>query len=158
MEMTNDQVLMTNQISSVNDQADSGQTASGEKDGEAPPFDLAERTAKFGESIIAFAKRMPRNVVTTPLVKQLVRAGTSIGANYSEADEAESKKDFRHKISLCKKEARETRYWLRMLAAAEPQVKQEARALWQEAKELNLILAAIIRNSKTSRAQPPRAL
>ena len=74
-----------------------------------------------------------------------MRAATSVGANYCEADEAESKKDFRHKIAVCKKEARETRYWLRMVGAAAPEKKDEARRLWQEAKELNLIFGAIVR-------------
>src|SRR5438105_4136184 len=83
------------------------------------PFDLSERTASFGEAVIAFSKRVPKNVVTLPLISQLVKSGTSIGANYGEADEAVSKKDFRCKIGTCKKEARETKHWLRMIVAAE---------------------------------------
>lgn len=74
-----------------------------------PKYDLEERTAKFGEAIIRFAKKIPVNVVNIPLIDQLVRAGTSIGSNYCEADDAESKKDFRHKIALCRKESRETK-------------------------------------------------
>ena len=93
-------------------------------------YDLEERTARFGEAIIAFARRIPRNVVTNPLIGQLIRAGTSVGANYCEADDAVSKKDFRHRISICKKEARESKYWLRMIAGAEEEVKQNARRLW----------------------------
>lgn len=108
-------------------------------------FDLEERTACFGEAVIRFAKGLPRDVVDVPLISQLVRAGTSIGANYCEADDAVSKKDFRHKIGTCKKEARETKYWLRMIVSAEPKIKMEARILWQEAKELHLIFAAILR-------------
>ena len=69
--------------------------------------------------LIDFAKRVPQNVVTLPLIKQLVRAGTSIGANYCEADDAVSPKDFRHKIGISKKESRETKYWFRMIVAAE---------------------------------------
>lgn len=110
-----------------------------------PKFDLEERTACFGESIIRFAKTLPKDVVDRSLISQLVRAGTSIGANYCEADDAVSKKDFRHNIGTCKKEARETKYWLRMMVAAEPKVKPQARVLWQEAKELHLIFAAILR-------------
>ncbi|MEK9180256.1 MAG: four helix bundle protein [Patescibacteria group bacterium] len=106
-------------------------------------YDLESRTAKFGEDIILFAKKVPRNIVTIPLVGQLVNAGTSVGANYCEADDAESKKDFKHKIGICKKEARETKHWLRMIAVACPELKEEARRLWQEAKELNLIFNAI---------------
>jgi four helix bundle protein len=114
-------------------------------DEKAKAYDLEERTARFGEIIIAFAKKIPKNAVTLPLIDQLVRAGTSVGANYCEADEAVSKKDFRHKIGICKKEARESKHWLRMVAAAEESMKEEARTLWQEAKELHLIFAAIFR-------------
>ena len=73
--------------------------------GKAQRFDLEERTARFGEGVIAFAKKIPRNPVTLPLISQLVRSGTSVGANYCEADDAVSKKDFRNKIGTCKKEA-----------------------------------------------------
>jgi len=112
-----------------------------------PAFDLEERTAQFGESIIRFAKKVSKNPVTTPLISQLVRAGTSVGANHCEADDAVSKKDFKNKIGTCRKEARETKLWLRMIAAAEPELKTEARKLWHEAKELHLIFAAIWRKS-----------
>src|SRR6516162_2805205 len=108
-------------------------------------YDLEERTARFGEAVIAFAKRIPKNAVTLPLIEQLVKAGTSVGANYCEADDAVSKKDFRFKIGTCKKEARESKHWLRMVAAAEESTKAEGRKLWQEAKELHLIFAAIYR-------------
>ncbi|HEX4645406.1 MAG TPA: four helix bundle protein [Verrucomicrobiae bacterium] len=108
-------------------------------------YDLEERTASFGEAIIRFAKTLPRDPVNLSLISQLVRAGTSVGANYCEADDAVSKKDFRHKIGICRKEARETMYWLRMVVASESQVRLEARILWQEAKELNLIFSAILR-------------
>ncbi len=109
-------------------------------------YDLEERTARFGENIIAFAKRVTLNEITRPIVGQLVRSGTSVGANYCEADDAETKKDFRHKIAICKKESRETKHWLRMIVTAEPVLRDEAKILWQEAKELNLIFASI-RNS-----------
>ncbi len=108
-------------------------------------YDLEERCARFGEAIIAFAKQVPKNVVTLPLIGQLVSAGTSVGANYCEADDAVSKKEFRCKIGTCKKEARETKHWLRMIAAAEESTKAEGRTLWQEAKELHLIFSAIYR-------------
>jgi len=87
--------------------------------GEKPAFDLEERTALFGEAVIQFAKRIPVNPVTKPLINQLVRAGTSVGANYCEADDAVSKKDFKNKIGACRKEARETKLWLRMIATAD---------------------------------------
>jgi four helix bundle protein len=108
--------------------------------------DLQERTACFGEAIIRFVRPLPMNAVTASLIDQLVRAATSVGANYCEADDAESKKDFRHKISICLKEIKETRHWLRMMAAAVPESRDAARGLYQEAKELNLIFAAIKRS------------
>jgi four helix bundle protein len=112
-----------------------------------PKYDLEERTAAFAERVIDFALTIERNAVTSPLVSQMIRAATSIGANYCEADDAESKRDFRHKIALCRKEARETKYWFRMIARAAPQHKQQAGPLWQEAKELHLIFSKILRSS-----------
>ena len=81
-------------------------------------YDLEETTAKFSETIIKFCSSIPENSITKVLIVQLVRAVTSIGANYCEADDAESKKDFIHKIGVCKKEARETKYWLRLIRVA----------------------------------------
>lgn len=109
------------------------------------PFDLVERTGRFGADVVRFAKRVPVNPVTVPLIGQLVRAGTSVGANYCEADEAASKRDFHHKIGICRKEAKETRHWLRMLVVAEPALRDDARALWQESKEFTLIFGAMAR-------------
>ena len=116
-------------------------------DGTGGRFDLEERTAVFGEAIIAFAKVMPIDEITRPLVGQLVRSGTSVGANYVEADDADSKKDFRFKIGLCRREAKETKHWLRMIAAAQPALRDKARPLWKEAQELNLIFSAIKRKA-----------
>ncbi len=112
------------------------------------PFDLEERTAKFGEAAVGFAKRIPVTPVTESIIRQLVRSSTSIGANYCEADDAGSRKEFLYRISLCKREARETKYWLRVLASAGTEWKEEARALWREAKELHLIFAKIHRGKK----------
>jgi len=114
------------------------------------PYDLEERTAAFGESVIDFAKNIPPTPVSRPLASQLVRSATSVGANYCEADDAESRKDFRHKTSLCKKEARETKHRLRMVARAEPDLREEAKCLWQEARQLHLIFAAIGRKKDSS--------
>jgi four helix bundle protein len=111
-------------------------------------YDLEERTARFGEEIIKFAKKIPKNSVTLPLINQLVKAGTSVGANYCEADNAESKQDFKHKIGICKKEARETKHWLRMIEVAVPELKEEIKKLWQEAKELHLIFNKINQSLK----------
>lgn len=111
-------------------------------------YDLEERTAKFGEEIIKFADFLPKNDITKPILGQLVRSGTSIGANYCEADDAESRKDFKHKIGIAKKEARETKHWLRMISIANPPSTEKARQLWQEAKELHLIFNAIVNSTK----------
>src|SRR4051794_19703486 len=122
---------------------DEGRTPKPE--GRRAAFDLEERTGSFGEKVITFAKTVPVNLVTTALITQLVRAAASVGANYLEADDADSRKDFRFKIGLCRREAHETKHWLRMIVAAEPQLRDDARVLWQEAKELNLIFGAIRR-------------
>ena len=107
-------------------------------------YDLEERTAKFGESIIDFVKNIDRNSINDSLIKQLIRSGTSIGANYYEANNASSKSDFRNKIYICKKEVNETKYWLRMLTRVDVELKDAARELWKEAQELNLIFQKIV--------------
>jgi four helix bundle protein len=109
------------------------------------PFDLEERTAQFGEAIVRFSKRIPRDPTNNRLIEQLVGCGTSIGANYCEANEGVSKKDFRNTIGRCVKEAKETRYFLRLVAASESKLANEARKLYREAKELHLIFASIFR-------------
>lgn len=111
-------------------------------------YDLEERTAKFGERVILLARKIPKTAVNIPIISQFVSAGTSVGSNYCEADNAESKNDFKHKIGICKKEAKEARYWLRIIATAEPSLREEARELWQEAKELNLIFSSIVNSTK----------
>ena len=113
-----------------------------------PKYDLEERTAKFGEEIINFCRSLPLNDITRPIINQLVKCGTSVGANYCEADDAESGKDFKHKIGICKKESRESKHFLRMSAVAVPEKKDEARILWTEAKELNLIFNTIYKKVK----------
>jgi four helix bundle protein len=114
-------------------------------------FDLEERTAKFGEAVIRFCKLLPSTIITNPLISQCVRAGTTVGANYCEADDAVSRKEFRQKIGYCKKETRETKHWLRMIAVAEPGFAEKARPLWREAHELQLIFATIFRKLSTKK-------
>ncbi len=111
-------------------------------------YDLEERTARLGENVILFCKKIPRGPITDPLIIQLVKAGTSVGANYCEADDAESKQDFRHKIGICKKESRESKHFIRMIAITIPELREEAKPLWQEAKELNLIFNTIYKKVK----------
>src|SRR5882724_11243115 len=117
----------------------------GDSAGDRHPFDLEERTARFGEAIVRFTKKIPRDPTNNRLIDQLVGCGTSIGANYCEANEGVSKKDFRHPISCCVKEAKETKYFLRMVVASEPQLAEEARPLYREANELLLIFAKMYR-------------
>jgi len=111
-----------------------------------PVYDLEERTARFGEMVVDFARTIPRDSVTDRIISQLV--GTSVGANYIEADDSVSKKEFLKCIGTCKKEARETKHFLRMAVRAVPKLKPEARKLWMEAKELHLIFARIWRTGK----------
>lgn len=106
-------------------------------------FDLEERTAQFGEAVILLCRTLNQDPITKSLIDQLVRSATSIGANYMEANGASSKKDFRNKAYICKKEAQESQHWLRMLGAAVPAKKVELRALWQECHELVLIFQKI---------------
>lgn len=111
-------------------------------------YDLESRTANFGIDVLKFCKRIPKNSITNPLISQLVRSATSIGANYMEADGAESKKDFYHKIGISKKEAKETMHWLRMIAEIEEPLKDECIKLWKEVHELALIFSTIINKGK----------
>lgn len=107
-------------------------------------YDLEERTAKFGENVIEFCQKVEPTVITRPLITQIIRSATSVGANYAEANSASSPKDFKNKIFLCKKEAQETGYWLRMFSKALPDARDSLRPLWQECQEFVLIFGRII--------------
>jgi four helix bundle protein len=107
-------------------------------------YNLENRTALFAESIIELAAKIPKNVITLPLISQIVRSGTSVGANYCEANGASSKKDFRNKISICKKEIQETRYWLRILSKSITGNKDIFDKIADEARQLNLIFNKIV--------------
>ncbi len=107
-------------------------------------YNLETRTMKFSEDIIIFIGKIPKSNINNPLISQLVRSATSIGANYCEANGASSKKDFKNKIYICKKEAKETKYWLQLISTANPGQKEQGRKLWQEAQELTLIFSKII--------------
>ena len=113
-----------------------------------PKFDLEERTAKFSENIIIFVKQITITAVNRNIISQLLRSATSIGANYMEANGATSKRDFRNKIHICKKEAMETKYWLRLFAKANPVDQEACRKFWKEAHELTLIFSKIASSSK----------
>lgn len=119
-----------------------------EEESAEPVYDLGERTERFGEQIVRFAKQIPRDPANDRLIGQLVGAGTSVGANYCEADDGVSRADFKHRIGQCRKEARETKFFLRMVAVAEPRLKDQARTLWIEAHSLHLIFSRIWRSTR----------
>lgn len=111
-------------------------------------YDLEERCAKFGEEVIKFCKSIHINEFTRSLINQLIRSATSIGANYMEANQASSKKDFTNKIRISQKEANESKHWLRMISIADENHAEKCRQLWKESHELTLIFAKISRNCK----------
>ena len=106
-------------------------------------YDLEERTMQFSKHIIILCKKIPFNMINKRLVDQLLRSATSIGANYREANECDTKKDFKNKIRISKKEARETIYWLELLIDANLNNKDEIFKLLDESKQLMKILASI---------------
>ena len=161
MNVMNDEALMTNdeRMTNVERTRDDFEDAfwnhdvlpvTREEPGEKRVYDLEERTARFGEAVIDFAKTIPQSAVTNRIISQLVGAGTSVGANYVEADDAVSKKEFLKSIGTCKKEAREVKHFLRMAVRTNPELKSQARKLWIEAKELHLIFSRIWRSGKNA--------
>ena len=110
-------------------------------------YDLEERTALLGEAVIEFARSLKETAVTRPLISQIVRSGTSVGANHIEADDAVSRNEFILKIGTCRKEARETKHWIRMIVKASPEHRESAKPLWREANELHLIFSKIRRST-----------
>jgi four helix bundle protein len=113
---------------------------------EGRPKDLEERTFEFATNVRVFVRCLPRTVCNYEDVRQLVRASGSVAANYIEADESLSDKDFLLRIKICRKEAKESRLWLRLLdAGKEQKLASEREILAQEARELMLIFNAIIR-------------
>lgn len=111
-------------------------------------YDLEERTGKFGEEIIKFLKTLSSDHLSRPIMSQLIRSAPSIGANYMEANQASSKKDFYNKIRISQKEANETKHWLRMLVALFESHKDQIKKFWQEAHELTLIFAKISKSKE----------
>jgi four helix bundle protein len=109
-------------------------------------YDSEERTAVFAERIREFCLRLPRNFANNVYVPQLLRAGSSPGANYIEANESLGDKDFSMKIKTCRREAKESVYWLRLIATdGSAGMENERLDLSQEAKELVLIFNAILK-------------
>ena len=121
-----------------------------------PDFDrqqaLEERLLRFASGVLDFAGAFARAPETKPLVSQLVRSATSVGANYAEANAGESKADFIHKCSIARKEAAETRYWLKLAAFRGLGDKASAESLLDECEQLVRIFATIVSRSKRSDA------
>lgn len=109
-------------------------------------FNLANRTYVFSKECVLFAKSITDNLINHNLIYQFIKSSTSIGANYMEADCAESRKDFMHKIGICKKESKETTYWLKIIGDANPDKLEICQRLWKESHELTLIFSTITKN------------
>ena len=116
--------------------------------GSSKPYDLEERTKQFAQAVITMAKTIPTTPITSRILEQLIGAAGSIGANYCEATEAESKRDFIHKIGICKKETKETHYWLTLLTHAYPQRTNEIQPLQKESHELLLIFSKSVLSAR----------
>lgn len=113
-------------------------------------YDLEERTAEFAEAVIELVKKIMITPINKRIIEQMVGSSGSIGANYCEANESESRKDFIHKMGISKKEIKESKHWLRLLAKAEPERRTEIVTLWKEAQELLLIFSKIISSSRNN--------
>lgn len=112
-------------------------------------YDLEDRTLQFAKCVRTFVKSLPRSISNFEDTKQLVRSSGSVGANYIEANEALSKKDFVMRIKICRKEAKESRYWLDLVELGDNHlISQEQSKLRQEAHELMMIFGAILRKSQ----------
>lgn len=111
------------------------------------PFEIRERTFQFAVRVTELVRKMPRTLDAVEIGRQLLRSGTSVGANVEEAHGAESQRDFVHKMSIARKEARESRYWLRLISAA---IRNDdaVQLLVQESDELVRILSAIVVTAK----------
>lgn len=107
------------------------------------PYNLEERTLDFGKRIINQCKALPKNFVNLRLGDQCLRSGTSVGANYREANEADTKRDFTHRIRIAKQEAKETIYWLELIIEANSELRERTLPLLEEARELMKILGSI---------------
>jgi four helix bundle protein len=117
------------------------------------PTDIQQRTFEFAKRIVNLVDRLPRTLAATEIGRQMLRSGTSVGANMQEADAAESRSDFIHKVSIALKEARETRYWLALVDATILSNDPEVQAQLQESTELTKILFTIIANARKNRVQ-----
>jgi four helix bundle protein len=111
-------------------------------------FDLEDRTAKFTTNVIVFINVCPKTMVNIELTKQLIRSAGSVGANYIEANEALSRKDFGMRIKICRKEAKESRYWLKLIEVSGDEIEKRRQDLVNESTELLKIFSSIVEKSK----------
>ena len=121
------------------------------KVGNTKRYDLEDRTLEFSKRLIKLIKSLPKDNINLVFGRQLIRSGTSIGANYREANETETKKDFKFRLRISRKEAKETIYWLNLIIEANPQLRREIQPMLQENMELLKILAAILEKAKDHR-------
>ena len=113
----------------------------------AREYDLEKRTEQFAKDVIQLCKELSKNTVNFELISQVVRASGSVGANYIEANESLSKKDFFNHIKICRKESKESRYWLRIMLSANPEFEKEINPLTQESTELMNIFGTILKKN-----------
>lgn len=106
-------------------------------------FDLEERTLEFAKKVIRLCKKLPHNIVNHEVAGQLIRSSGSVGANYREANDALSKKDFVYRIRITRKEAKESHYWLQLLIEANADLAEEVSKLLEEAIQLKKIFSSI---------------
>ena len=111
-------------------------------------YDLEDRTLEYGKRIIRMVKSLPKNNINFRLADQIIRSGTSLGANYREANETETKKDFQFRLRICRKEAKETIYWIKLIIEANPELSQRMQLLLSETLELLKIFASILEKCK----------
>jgi four helix bundle protein len=119
----------------------------------ARPYDLEERTELFAREVRAFVKRVPYTIANREDGRQVIRSSGSVGANYIEANEALSRKDFAMRVKISRKEAKESAYWLRLLdVGTDPMIAAERQRLVQEAGELMRIMCSIINKATAERS------
>ena len=114
----------------------------------AKPYDLEERTLRFAKEVITFVNAAPKTIANNEVLKQVIRSSGSVGANYIEANEALSKKDFAMRIKICRKEAKESEYWLKQIEVGQESDETKRQKLVGEATELRKIFGSIVEKVK----------
>ena len=135
-------------INSLRSLSTSAQKNPKNKNENSKKYDLEERTLEYSKRIIRLCKALPKDTINFKLTGQLIRSGTSMGANYREANETETKKDFRFRIRICRKEGKETIYWLELVIEANPEFEEKIKPLSKETLELVKIFASILEKCK----------